>query len=751
MEQETKAGFYEELFLTYILMIYVTGVLLYFINYTSMGLRGQVVLFGILAVSVLLSFSLAYLFPAFQKYIRIVPLGGFLFTCLLQGNGIWYGLMAMLNRWILRWNTYHEDGRSLLAAQSTDLYDQGAAALAVTFLVLFLLMTVREKAFGLVELLLTTILLIAGLVSGHLPWAAMSLVLAGNMGYTFGIHKQGLVVIKVVWLMIITGSMLSLCLFDGSNLETTKSFREAVKQTAEDIRYGKSTLPEGNLYRAHKMCSNSRKMLTVQTEEIKNIYLRGFESGRYENGTWVSMKKSDYGYEYNGMLQWLQNRKFYPSDQYITYEQNSQKKDRRNHITIENVGADRGYVYTTYATKSIKNTRYKHYRDTGYRGNSLRGAGKYRLTEMSSNLPGELLVAESWVKNPNTVAQKKYMKSESVYRKFVYDTYCTVDTSLAPLIRSRFYDNAKAKDMTGAYAITSHIREKLRENASYQEEPEAVPKDRDAIYWFLTQGREGNSALFASAAVQAYRAFGIPARYAEGYLLTSERLKEEKGKAVTLTGKDSHSWVEIYLDGLGWVDIDVTPGFYYEEYALMQMVQKPQGVQMTADLQERSRNNGGNSGGKPVKKKAVPEHRNYLQILLGIIVLVLTLDVAVITFLELRRAVRYMLWHRRLKKADSREKGNILYAKIFHQLERLGIEAGIGWKIREVEEQICSIVPTVYAGEFVVINGMLEKGIYSEKSLSEGEIRAMVEFVNKLTMDVKGEKGLVNFLKMRYL
>lgn len=751
MEQETKVRFYEELFLTFILMIYMAGVLIYLTDYTTMGLTGRAVLFGILAVSVLVSFYLAYLFPVFQNYIQIVPLGGLLFTLLLQGTGVWYGFLALLNRWILHWNTYHEDGRSLLAAQSADIFDQGAAVLVMTFLILFLLMMTREKAFGFVELLLTTVFLMAGLVSGHLPWAAMSLLFAGNMGYTFGIHKQGLVVIKIVWLVIIAGSMLSLCLFDGSNLKTTKSFRQTVKQTAEDLRYGKSTLPEGNLYQAHKMCSSSQGMLKVQTEQVKNLYLRGFESGRYENGTWVSMKKSDYGYEYNGMLQWLQKRKFYPSDQYVSYNRNSEKKNRLNQISIKNIGADRGYVYATYATDSIKNTRYKNYRDTGYRGTSLRGAGEYQLTETSGSLPGELLVAENWVKNPETTAQKKYMKSEEVYRKFVYDTYCTVDSSLASLIRSRFYDNAKTKDMTGAYAITSHIRKKLQENASYQEEPEAVPKDQDAIYWFLTQGREGNSALFASTAVQAYRAFGIPARYAEGYLLTSDRLKKEKGGEVTLTGKDSHAWVEIYLDGLGWVDIDVTPGFYYEEYALMQMVQKPQGVQMTADLQERSTNNGSASKGKPVKKKNVRDHRNYLQIILGIIVLILILNVAVITFMEGRRAVKYMLWQRRLKKADSREKGSLLYDKIFHQLERLGIEAGIGWKIKEVEEQIREIVPTVYAGEFVVINSMLEKGIYSEKSLSEGEIHAMVEFVNKLTMDVKGKKGPVDFLKMRYL
>lgn len=752
MERNRKAIFYEELFFTIILAVYLIGVQLFFVSLISVDIMEQLAIHIMIVVITVGTFAMAFSFPVIIRYLPAVPVTAIALLVLYRGAGIWYGFLELINYWILRWNAYHEDGRNLLSVPSVDTTDMVVAILAVSLLFWLFVLLAKEKIVPFAAVWITTIILLASLVSGQLPWMSISLLLTGNMGFTFAMRKQGLVKIKVVWLVIVAVSFLSLCLFPAKNLTVTKSFRQAAKQTVEDARFGKSTLPEGNLYKAHEMNQSSDKMLQVQTDEVKTLYLRGFESGCYQNGTWVEMKKEAYGYEYSGMLQWLKKRKFSPSSQYVEYGRNAQQKSQPNNVTIKNIGADRQYIYAPYATSRIRNARYRETRDNGFRSVSFRGAAQYRLTEMSGNLPGELMVAESWIKSPSTKKQKAYMKSEAAYRSFVYDTYCKVDSSLASLISARFYDNAKSKDMTGAYAITSHIREKLRKMATYKEEPKAVPENEDAIYWFLTQGQEGNSALFASTAVQAFRTFGIPARYAEGYLLTKERINKEKGKAVTLTAKDSHAWVEIYLDGLGWVDIDVTPGFYYEEYALMQMVQKPQGIQMTADLQERSTGNDNDtSAGRKLPEKPVKSTVRHLMLALGIVVLLLIIGVLVVVALEGRRAWKYVRWCRRLRRADRREKSRILYDKIFEEIAALGIEAGIGWQTDKVEEQLREVVPTIGKGEFIVVNQMLEKGIYSEASLSDGEVRALVEFVDKLTMDVKGRKGILNYFKARYV
>ncbi len=59
---------------------------------------------------------------------------------------------------------------------------------------------------------------------------------------------------------------------------------------------------------------------------------------------------------------------------------------------------------------------------------------------------------------------------------------------------------------------------------------------------------------FAHLLIGAVRAFGLPARYVSGYLLTYPPAGKEK-----LIGSDaSHAWASVWAPGIGWVDFDPT-------------------------------------------------------------------------------------------------------------------------------------------------------------------------------------------------
>src|SRR5262249_3197424 len=62
---------------------------------------------------------------------------------------------------------------------------------------------------------------------------------------------------------------------------------------------------------------------------------------------------------------------------------------------------------------------------------------------------------------------------------------------------------------------------------------------------------------FAHAAAYLLRARGLPARIAEGYI--ADEARRGNGSAILLRRKDAHAWAELYLDGFGWIIVDVAP------------------------------------------------------------------------------------------------------------------------------------------------------------------------------------------------
>jgi transglutaminase-like putative cysteine protease len=72
----------------------------------------------------------------------------------------------------------------------------------------------------------------------------------------------------------------------------------------------------------------------------------------------------------------------------------------------------------------------------------------------------------------------------------------------------------------------------------------------------VLQERRGVCQDFAHLAITCFRAFGLPARYVSGYLLTYPPPGMEK-----LKGADaSHAWISVWAPEAGWVDFDPTNG-----------------------------------------------------------------------------------------------------------------------------------------------------------------------------------------------
>ncbi len=79
----------------------------------------------------------------------------------------------------------------------------------------------------------------------------------------------------------------------------------------------------------------------------------------------------------------------------------------------------------------------------------------------------------------------------------------------------------------------------------------------DPTAHFLFGDKTGYCVHFAHAATYMLRSLGVPARVATGYAV--EESARQGGSALLIASGAAHAWPEIYLNGVGWVVVDVQP------------------------------------------------------------------------------------------------------------------------------------------------------------------------------------------------
>ncbi len=97
----------------------------------------------------------------------------------------------------------------------------------------------------------------------------------------------------------------------------------------------------------------------------------------------------------------------------------------------------------------------------------------------------------------------------------------------------------------------------IRDSGVYKLDVSRQPVNQDFAVHFLTESKQGYCVHFATAAAAMYRALGVPSRYASGYRVTVPA----SGIVVDVLDRDTHAWAEVYIEGLGWIPVETTPGF----------------------------------------------------------------------------------------------------------------------------------------------------------------------------------------------
>ncbi|MEZ4287416.1 MAG: transglutaminase-like domain-containing protein [Polyangiales bacterium] len=123
---------------------------------------------------------------------------------------------------------------------------------------------------------------------------------------------------------------------------------------------------------------------------------------------------------------------------------------------------------------------------------------------------------------------------------------------LAIDIKSMLPDELQNDPMAEALAVSAW----LGKNGTYSIHQKNVDGP-DPTASFLFGDRIGYCVHFAHAAAFLMRTMGLAARVATGYALPEAY--RQGGSSLLIADADSHAWPEVYIDGAGWVIVDVAP------------------------------------------------------------------------------------------------------------------------------------------------------------------------------------------------
>ena len=320
-----------------------------------------------------------------------------------------------------------------------------------------------------------------------------------------------------------------------------------LEHTLHGLRWEKAEnpLPEGSLKELGAYAPNDEPALSVTMEHWTPLYIRGFAAGQYDGSSWKPLEGSSLsGYE--DTLYSIQKDYFLPTEQLGTAWA-TLEAECGNAVTLQALGACGQQVFLPYAAGSVPQ-ELKMPEALAQEG--LSASGKAYSVPLYD-------VEKSYLLQPQ-LENINYRRAETAYRQWVHTQYLAVPQQACEAI-AKYFDVDTSLTTTAAKREILHS---LNRRLTYQEAVLTDCGEKDFLAYVLETAPQGYSVHYATAATLMLRTCGIPARYVEGYLVTPAQAEAlSDGQTLVLTQKNAHAWCEYYLDGVGWLPFDATPGY----------------------------------------------------------------------------------------------------------------------------------------------------------------------------------------------
>ena len=475
----------------------------------------------------------------------------------------------------------------------------------------------------------------------HVIWIVMSLVCTFAMYYFLNIRiarvKGSLSHGYMITCILTAVSIAFALLVQYSGIESVDELKDEIIYHGGNIVYGKSDYPEGQLKRYHEVTTDDEVKLKVDMPGVDELHLKGYVGCKYTEKGWTKNDENIYGGDYTGMIDWFRDNNFYPLSQVSMYLQysldNGLEEDEVEGATIhvENLAASKKYEYTSenlafYSLSTLISPK----QDVNFVEQDLLGEKEYWFDIYTIEDDDYLNFPEQdWFNAESDGAE--FVQAENVYRSFANRFYMDI-----PEYERKLFEQNVPECNNNVQNAVQVIRQYLKNEITYSEEVAPYESGKNYVEQVLLSDKRGYSPQFATIATLMFRYYGVPARYVEGYYVVNDENKD----TVEVTTVAAHAWVEVYIKGLGFVPVEVTPGFYVEENA---------GGSGASDSNSDSSGGGGTMGSSRKEDLDIFD-LNYGLILKYLLIIVLILLVVAAIGMVIRRMV---ICHRRKKQLAS--------------------------------------------------------------------------------------------------
>lgn len=546
--------------------------------------------------------------------------------------------------------------------------------------------------------------------------------------------------------------------------------------------FGKGGGPQitGRLNRGDGFSYTSDELycITVTERPKQTVYLKGFVGNEYEGEAWGAEAE-------NALRTYYVAHDFPLSDTYgeiasFTYEvlrADSAVQDEEKKLWVEELAGAGNYSLYPYG--ALLTEGYTVHAD----GSAERlGQGYafsyYNLADYSGNgsIPGV------------------WRDLEECYRSYVYDSFLDYPEERLPELTDFLEEwNPEEDSVSGRVAAVMAL---LDAQAEYNLNVGKTPGGKDFAEYFFLESKEGYCAHFATAGVLILRYLGIPARYVAGYCAVPEdfRKNQDGTWSATVTGRQAHAWPEIYLDGLGWVPVEMTPAVGYsiwDGYAQLELVEQLAGeedvwreeqgtgeewnawigesAQTPPDevengnpfpdievgqkeiADEEQTGNKKDSGTKESGDGSENESQEKGQISGAAAEICLTVSALLAAFaaIFLQRQVRLKRRQARMSRADRDEQVRLMYGEFRGALALAGVKRDVAVDSERFWERLSALCPEVKDETVKDWLLVLEKSSFSGKQPTEAEVQEIAALTRPVMARIY--KGLPFYKKMVYL